>query len=290
MTPLHAGLSLNVTNWPTLRDMVFGERRPCARATGMTTVAGRRSLLPQPHATSTAVLAGCCGRGAQLDHAGMTSTAVPSQAVVMETWKAVLERSLGSFSALTKGETFRIFYNKKKYDIGVVEVKPEGGGFAPGAPEAVSIIEADVEVDFEAPADYVEPARVSPLATSPPGSAFSAITPLTRARLWCAASTAQGTASPCSGGSLGQTHKHIQSVGRQAAWLADRLVGRQSGSLAGWLARRQTSRLPNFPKQRNRISLDIQKHKFFLWVFLVYLLIHNLQCLSRLGNMNKKRN
>jgi hypothetical protein len=28
--------------------------------------------------------------------------------------KAVLEKSLGSFSALTKGETFRIFYNKKK--------------------------------------------------------------------------------------------------------------------------------------------------------------------------------
>ena len=81
--------------------------------------------------------------------------------------KAVLEQSLRNFSALTKGETFRIQYNKKKYDIGVVEVKPEGGGFAPGAPEAVSIIEADVEVDFEAPADYVEPARVSPLATSP---------------------------------------------------------------------------------------------------------------------------
>ena len=81
--------------------------------------------------------------------------------------KAVLEQSLRNFSALTKGETFRIQYNKKKYDIGVVEVKPEGGGFAPGAPEAVSIIEADVEVDFKAPADYVEPARTSPLATSP---------------------------------------------------------------------------------------------------------------------------
>ena len=41
--------------------------------------------------------------------------------------KAVLERSLGAFSALTKGETFRILYNKKKYDIGVVEVRTEGG-------------------------------------------------------------------------------------------------------------------------------------------------------------------
>merc|ERR1719152_207441 len=81
--------------------------------------------------------------------------------------KAVLEKSLGSFSALTKGETFRIFYNKKKYDIGVVEVRPERGSFPRGAPEAVCIIEADVQVDFEAPADYVEPPRVSPPSTSP---------------------------------------------------------------------------------------------------------------------------
>merc|ERR1719387_2566823 len=81
--------------------------------------------------------------------------------------KAVLERSLGSFSALTKGETFRIFYNRKKYDIGVVEVRPEGGRFPPGSPEAVCIIEADVQVDFEAPADYVEPQRPSPPSTSP---------------------------------------------------------------------------------------------------------------------------
>ena len=33
--------------------------------------------------------------------------------------KAVLEQSLRNFSALTKGETFRILYNKRKYDIGV---------------------------------------------------------------------------------------------------------------------------------------------------------------------------
>ncbi|EOD09004.1 hypothetical protein EMIHUDRAFT_46255, partial [Emiliania huxleyi CCMP1516] len=37
--------------------------------------------------------------------------------------KVVLEQSLRNFSALTKGQTFRILYNKKKYDIGVVEVK-----------------------------------------------------------------------------------------------------------------------------------------------------------------------
>lgn len=81
--------------------------------------------------------------------------------------KAVLEQSLRNFAALTKGETFRILYNKKKYDIGVVEVRGEAGAFAPGAAQAVCIIEADVEVDFEAPADYVEPPRSSPPSSSP---------------------------------------------------------------------------------------------------------------------------
>lgn len=85
--------------------------------------------------------------------------------------KAVLEQSLRSFSALTKGETFRILYNKKKYDIGVVEVRPEGRPFQPNEAEAVCIIEADVEVDFAPPADYVEPKKpspqLSPLSSSP---------------------------------------------------------------------------------------------------------------------------
>merc|ERR1719231_461596 len=85
--------------------------------------------------------------------------------------KAVLEQSLRSFSALTKGETFRILYNKKKYDIGVVEVRPAGRPFQPNEAEAVCIIEADVEVDFAAPADYVEPKKPSPIpsphSTSP---------------------------------------------------------------------------------------------------------------------------
>jgi len=81
--------------------------------------------------------------------------------------KAVLEQSLRNFAALTKGETFRILYNKKKYDIGVVEVKGQQGPFPPGSAEAVCIIEADVEVDFAAPADYVEPPRPSPPSASP---------------------------------------------------------------------------------------------------------------------------
>jgi len=64
--------------------------------------------------------------------------------------KAVLENTLRSFSALTKGETIRITYNRKIYDIDVVDVKPRDHG-------AISIIDADVNVDFDAPADYEEP-------------------------------------------------------------------------------------------------------------------------------------
>lgn len=66
--------------------------------------------------------------------------------------KAVLERTLAKYSCLTKSETIRIFYNDRTYDIDVVELKS-----ARGEVNGVSIIEADVNVDFDAPADYVEP-------------------------------------------------------------------------------------------------------------------------------------
>lgn len=97
--------------------------------------------------------------------------------------KAVLEQSLRNFSALSKGQTFRIQFNKRKYDIGVVEVRGETP-FAPGAPDAICIIEADVQVDFEAPADYVEPpkdygkGRPSPPSASPLSASPLAKSPL----------------------------------------------------------------------------------------------------------------
>lgn len=58
--------------------------------------------------------------------------------------RAVLERTLAKYSCLTKNETIRIFYNQRTYDIDVMEIKS-----ASGPTEAVSIIEADVNVDFE---------------------------------------------------------------------------------------------------------------------------------------------
>lgn len=62
--------------------------------------------------------------------------------------KAVLEATLRGFTCLTKGDSIAINYNDKTYYIDVLEV-------APG--EAISIIETDVNVEFAAPADYVEP-------------------------------------------------------------------------------------------------------------------------------------
>ena len=72
--------------------------------------------------------------------------------------RAVLENSLRHFATLTKGDNIVIGYNKKKFEIEIVETKPS---------EAVSIIEADIEVDFAPPKDYVEPVRPPPAAPVP---------------------------------------------------------------------------------------------------------------------------
>mmetsp|Transcript_25722 Transcript_25722/g.46998 ORF Transcript_25722/g.46998 Transcript_25722/m.46998 type:complete len:300 (-) Transcript_25722:112-1011(-) len=63
--------------------------------------------------------------------------------------KAVLETSLRNFATLTVGDVVVINYNQKKYYIEIIECKPAA---------AVSIIEADVNVDFAPPKDYREPA------------------------------------------------------------------------------------------------------------------------------------
>ncbi|PVU84604.1 hypothetical protein BB560_005015 [Smittium megazygosporum] len=63
--------------------------------------------------------------------------------------RAVLENALRNFSALTAGDMFTISYNDKLYDIKVLETKPSSGG--------ISIVETDLQVDFEAPPGYVEP-------------------------------------------------------------------------------------------------------------------------------------
>jgi len=60
---------------------------------------------------------------------------------------------LRSFSCLTKGDVIAIEYNNRIWEIGVVEVKPGN---------AVSIVETDMNVEFEDPDDYV-PVKYHPV-------------------------------------------------------------------------------------------------------------------------------
>ncbi|KXS21630.1 UFD1-domain-containing protein [Gonapodya prolifera JEL478] len=66
--------------------------------------------------------------------------------------RAVLETALRSYSTLTPGDVISLMYNKRPYDIEVLEVRPSS---APKS--AISIVETDVEVDFAPPVGYQEP-------------------------------------------------------------------------------------------------------------------------------------
>lgn len=68
--------------------------------------------------------------------------------------KAVLEKTLRSYSAVTKGENILIRYNNKDYFLKVMEIQPLNQS------QAVSIVEADVNVEFAPPVGYVEPTPV----------------------------------------------------------------------------------------------------------------------------------
>lgn len=67
--------------------------------------------------------------------------------------RVVLEMKLRGFACLTKGDIFPFEYNGKVYEILVTDVKP---GIA------VCIVECDMNLEFEAPEGYVEPARIKP--------------------------------------------------------------------------------------------------------------------------------
>lgn len=76
--------------------------------------------------------------------------------------RVVLENSLRHFATLTKGDNIVINYNNKKFEIEIVETRPS---------DAISIIEADIEVDFAPPKDYVEPVKQPPPAAAAPPEA-----------------------------------------------------------------------------------------------------------------------
>ncbi|KAJ1569390.1 ubiquitin fusion degradation protein [Cladochytrium tenue] len=65
--------------------------------------------------------------------------------------KAVLEKAISNFSALTEGDIISIKYNNKLYDILIMETKPEGQG--------ISVVETDLEatVQFRSPIQRRQP-------------------------------------------------------------------------------------------------------------------------------------
>ncbi|XP_049825026.1 ubiquitin recognition factor in ER-associated degradation protein 1 isoform X2 [Aethina tumida] len=65
--------------------------------------------------------------------------------------KAVLENCLRSFACLTTGDVIAVKYNQKVYELCVKETKPG---------DAISIIECDMNVEFEAPVGYKEPEQL----------------------------------------------------------------------------------------------------------------------------------
>jgi ubiquitin fusion degradation protein 1 len=86
--------------------------------------------------------------------------------------KAVLETALRNFTCLTKNDLLVINYLKRDYELRVLELKPD---------DAVNIIECDMEVDFAAPLDYVEP-KYTPsssqnISTTPKTNHSMAMTP-----------------------------------------------------------------------------------------------------------------
>jgi len=71
--------------------------------------------------------------------------------------RAVLEIKLRNYACLTKGDVIAVEYNNKSYEFLVQDLKPAN---------AVSIIECDMNVEFDAPVGYSEPQRQ---ATKPKG-------------------------------------------------------------------------------------------------------------------------
>ncbi|KAA8499952.1 Ubiquitin fusion degradation protein 1-like [Porphyridium purpureum] len=69
--------------------------------------------------------------------------------------KVVLEATLRQFTCLTVGDSLPIHYNNKVYMLDVISLQPGS---------AVSIVEADVRTEFEAPPGYVEPTYGVPIA------------------------------------------------------------------------------------------------------------------------------
>ncbi|WWC66038.1 uncharacterized protein I303_108660 [Kwoniella dejecticola CBS 10117] len=73
--------------------------------------------------------------------------------------KAVLESALRFYSVLTKNDIIEITYNSLIFEFLIMETYAVSGEPASGG---ISVIDTDLEVDFETPVGYVEPPRPAP--------------------------------------------------------------------------------------------------------------------------------
>lgn len=64
--------------------------------------------------------------------------------------RAILERNLSNYVCLTKGDTIQVKVVNQIYLFDILEVKPQN------PTNCICLIEADIEVDFAPPLDYVE--------------------------------------------------------------------------------------------------------------------------------------
>lgn len=65
--------------------------------------------------------------------------------------KAILERELTNYSCVFKGDTINIQHQGRDYAIDIIQCKPA---------DQICVVEADINLEFEAPLDYVEPKPV----------------------------------------------------------------------------------------------------------------------------------
>ena len=62
-----------------------------------------------------------------------------------------LEQELTHYSVLHKGDTINIQYGGRDYAIDIIETRPD---------DQICCVETNIELDFEAPKDYVEPPKI----------------------------------------------------------------------------------------------------------------------------------
>lgn len=93
--------------------------------------------------------------------------------------RAVLEHTLRQFTTLTLNDRIPIYYNNKVYELLVVAVSPDQAG-----KRAISVVETDLQVDFETPVGYEAPKApikslgATLMATAPtPASSGTVFTP-----------------------------------------------------------------------------------------------------------------